>query len=1513
MLKNSFIRATRFLFLLALVLASVSAISHVEVASAAACLAADADDGASDGVITISGDTTWTPLDATAWNCSTLSLTVTNNATLTFASDTANGYYGYLQVVNLQIDSGSAISSDEKGCPRGGASQDGMAPNSSNVCTLGATGAGDGTSSGNGASGAGHGGEGGDGSTLTAGSATYDSSTAPVFFGASGGNSYEGWGGIGGGIVRIEASGTFQHNGSITADAGASTFCASGHDCAGGGGAGGSIYLTVTGAFSGSTGVFTADGTAGSVESTYEGGGGGGGRVSLTYGSSSFVGMDNTYFSVDGGAAGGDSAVAGTKGTVYVKNTGSNAVNIYHGFTFDDTDYSVANWTVDAGADNMYCESGTATPSITASGTLALDGTLSCDLSTITSFDFSAGTAFTVGSGMVMSIAGTGADVDFSIPAADDQTWTNFTYTGGVEGDFTINDAIDITLAGTSAVTSNVQWTNITSLNINSTSFISANDKGCQGIGNYNANGYGPNGSNVCTITTTGYSTGNSSGQGVGGASHGGLGGVGSTMAIGGTTYDTSTAPVFFGSSSGNSYNALGGSGGGIIRLQVTGAFTHNGALSADGTDGTLSAGWDSASGGGSGGSIYVTAGSIIESGGATGTFSADGGNGGADTSKYGGGGGGGMVAIEYGGDADSLVSNLTTAVVAAGALGGTGAADGSVGTLSKVQVVSLTSITIASSASYTNDSTPNIALTQSGATPTHVAFSCNGTNWSDWILYPDDDVVNDVDGPSWDMTTGIPGASNCTTDNDNKVIRAKIKNAESESSTASDSIGYDTVAPTLSYVTASNANGTYGASVVLGIQVVFNEDVINTGGAASIELDFDGTDRAAVYASGSYTPTLTFNYTTQNGDNKTDLDYTSTGALTTNGDTFTDRAGNTVTLTLDSVGGADSLAGRTDITISTNQSPTVATVTAVQSTDGTGDVTITFIMDDPDDDDTLRAKIQYDIGGGWLAATLNDDGDTPVADATYGTPRISNSSQWQVGGAEGYITTSSGANTISVTWEAATDVLATTDISNASIRITPTDNLVEGTKDTSSSFIVDLVDPATLASFASANASSASVDLSWTAATDTNFNHYEIWYGSNQTDVQGRTGTATEWDDSDDTDLTTASTATTTVSADPRTKYFKIYAVDDLGNETTLSDVLVSVSRSSSDANIGIPTNISVTDNASGGIILTWTDPDDTASTYVQIMRGISPYPVNASPIVNMPVGTQSYTDTEPTTGQIVVYMLRAYDGSNSGELTAQYSFTVGSTEETETNDSSGGGGSSSSSNDTDDDSDVLEEDLIDSLEDLGFYAPDHWSEGYLKNLDEVEQVLTQAVDMDLFHDILTNIFSSPDDGIDRGIVVQLLLTLSDYDVSSLTTNWLLQGFMDVGAEYVRANYIQFGYEHGLINGYPNGNFYPDKVVNRVEALKMAMYFFGIEVDANLFGNELLAEYNLTSNPFGDVDIEAWYAPYVIHAYDNGVVRGYGNGTFGPDNQVTYAEFVKIATLINDIENAVELASELE
>jgi len=458
------------------------------------------------------------------------------------------------------------------------------------------------------------------------------------------------------------------------------------------------------------------------------------------------------------------------------------------------------------------------------------------------------------------------------------------------------------------------------------------------------------------------------------------------------------------------------------------------------------------------------------------------------------------------------------------------------------------------------------------------------------------------------------------------------------------------------------------------------------------------------------------------------------------------------------------------------------------------------------------------------------------------------------------------------------------------------------------------------LASFASANASSASVDLSWTAATDTNFNHYEIWYGSNQTDVQGRTGTATEWDDSDDTDLTTASTATTTVSADPRTKYFKIYAVDDLGNETTLSDILVTISYTPDNSeNIGIPTNISVTDNASGGVILTWTDPDDTASTYVQIMRGISPYPVNASPIANIPVGTQSFADTTPTSGQIVTYMLRASDGSDSGEITAQYVFTVGAADEpetvTDTGSSGGGGGGSTNTDDEEEEEEVVEEEsnIPTSLEDLGVVAPDHWSEGYLKNLDEVEQVLTQAVETESFYDLLIDMFTNPDKGMSRGLAVQLLVTLSDYNVGTITVHWLMQGFIDVTQSHDLGSYIQFAYEHSLINGYPDGTFGADNVINRAEALKMAMYFFGIEVDANLFGNELLAEYNLTSNPFGDVDIEAWYAPYVIHAYDNGVVRGYGNGTFGPDNQVTYAEFVKIATLINDIENAVELASELE
>ena len=120
------------------------------------------------------------------------------------------------------------------------------------------------------------------------------------------------------------------------------------------------------------------------------------------------------------------------------------------------------------------------------------------------------------------------------------------------------------------------------------------------------------------------------------GAGYGGAGGASGSGANGGVVYGSATHPIDRGSGGGTGALAsIGGSdGGGALRLSVGGTLMLDGALRADGN-----LGLQDDSGGGSGGSIWISAHQI--SGG--GAITANGGNG----DLYGGGGaGGGRIAV---------------------------------------------------------------------------------------------------------------------------------------------------------------------------------------------------------------------------------------------------------------------------------------------------------------------------------------------------------------------------------------------------------------------------------------------------------------------------------------------------------------------------------------------------------------------------------------------------------------------------------------------------------------------------------------------------------------------------------------------------------------------------------------------------------------------------------------------------------------------------------------------------
>ncbi|MBQ8301411.1 MAG: S-layer homology domain-containing protein, partial [Clostridia bacterium] len=86
-----------------------------------------------------------------------------------------------------------------------------------------------------------------------------------------------------------------------------------------------------------------------------------------------------------------------------------------------------------------------------------------------------------------------------------------------------------------------------------------------------------------------------------------------------------------------------------------------------------------------------------------------------------------------------------------------------------------------------------------------------------------------------------------------------------------------------------------------------------------------------------------------------------------------------------------------------------------------------------------------------------------------------------------------------------------------------------------------------------------------------------------------------------------------------------------------------------------------------------------------------------------------------------------------------------------------------------------------------------------------------------------------------------------------------------------------------GIFYGDENGDMKPEDTITRAEISAI-----------------ILREMNVTSKAtyngiFTDVDSSHWAADDIQTAYENGIISGYGDGTFGPDDDVTYEQAVKM------------------
>lgn len=111
----------------------------------------------------------------------------------------------------------------------------------------------------------------------------------------------------------------------------------------------------------------------------------------------------------------------------------------------------------------------------------------------------------------------------------------------------------------------------------------------------------------------------------------------------------------------------------------------------------------------------------------------------------------------------------------------------------------------------------------------------------------------------------------------------------------------------------------------------------------------------------------------------------------------------------------------------------------------------------------------------------------------------------------------------------------------------------------------------------------------------------------------------------------------------------------------------------------------------------------------------------------------------------------------------------------------------------------------------------------------------------------------------------------------------WVTQ-FLDIDESTQYGESVLWLSELWVVKWYPDGEFKPDQSITRAEMMKIVL-------EASI-GNDLDEN---ASDCFSDVT-DQWFAKYVCYGKSQWMIRGYPDGSFGVDNQVTVAEWLKIA-----------------
>ena len=130
------------------------------------------------------------------------------------------------------------------------------------------------------------------------------------------------------------------------------------------------------------------------------------------------------------------------------------------------------------------------------------------------------------------------------------------------------------------------------------------------------------------------------------------------------------------------------------------------------------------------------------------------------------------------------------------------------------------------------------------------------------------------------------------------------------------------------------------------------------------------------------------------------------------------------------------------------------------------------------------------------------------------------------------------------------------------------------------------------------------------------------------------------------------------------------------------------------------------------------------------------------------------------------------------------------------------------------------------------------------------------------------------------------LLLVLATF-MFSIVGSASAAKFSDVSGDPVQTAAIYKLNALGIIDGYPDGTFGPDKTISRAEFAKIAVNMAGLQTVASGMGN--------AASTFKDVNTSDWFNGFVNVAAAQGYVKGDPSGNFRPNDQINQGEVITV------------------